>query len=253
MYNHASGDRDKILASAHAHLVFWGSSWASPPQAGTITRKEVTNALTSIVNSNYLDGVMEYSKDIAKVSAPDSTVITDSFPSSEPPDTTAAFTSRWVVDGKVPFSTTIDDLYFVILPQGADAGAGYGAGYHYSANALLGGRSFSVPFVIIRTDGFDISEISDTLSHELVEAVANPFGSAVYGRGAHTARTPDCNVNVDDTACELADVCDPSGPYNVNDAKTADGYALAAYWLQSKTTCSLTCSLKKAPTIGGEF
>jgi hypothetical protein len=245
MKNHAPGDDNKVLLSARTHLVFWGSAWnatpapgATPPPADAVSRDKVSAALRSIALSNYLDGAAEYSADIKRASAPDVTTIADTPPGAVGPDPAAATITGWITGKKVPFEPKVDDLYFVILPTGADTG-GYGAGYHSSVSMTVNDKSYTIPFVVIKTDGLTIDFVSDTLSHELVEAVTNPFNSAVYGTAEKTSRTPDCSAN-ENTTCEVADACDPGPPYATNDAKTPEGYQLSAYWLNSKQKCSPT-------------
>jgi hypothetical protein len=96
------------------------------------------------------------------------------------------------------------------MPQGADT-AGYGSGYHYSAKALVGGQSNTLPFVLIATDGLPISFVSDTLSHELVERSsilsARPCAGPANTSGARRTATRRRTTPL----AKWPDVCDPAG------------------------------------------
>jgi hypothetical protein len=205
-----------VLHTAQVHLVYWGSTWIA---SGTShpTPDQITAAFRTLTAGPYLGGRAQYG-DIRPAVVRGSTVIT----SSDPP---AAFTDEQVGDflnrqidaGVLPEPDPDNQtLYIVVLPASAHAaGDSHFVGEHnyYTRH----GQRIRFAWTADSASLFTATRI---ISHELVEAITDPEGSAILGV------TGACRQG---GWCEIADICP--------DTVIVDGVAAAPYWSNQAGAC----------------
>jgi hypothetical protein len=205
-----------VLNKADVYLLYWGNTWTT---SGTSypTPDQITTAITTLLGGPYLSGLAQY-RGIKPAALRGSTVIT----SSDPPP---AFTDEQVGDfldtqldaGLVP-ETDRDHqaLYIVVLPVGAyPAGDSHFVGAHtyYERH----GQRIAFAWT---ADSASLATATQTITHELVESITDPEGSAVLG----VAGT--CHQN---GWCEIADICP--------DPRIVDGVTAEPYWSNLAGAC----------------
>ena len=205
-----------ILHTAQVHLAYWGSTWIA---SGTShpTPDQITAAIRTLLAGPYLSGLAQY-RDIQPAVLRGSTVIT----SSDPP---AAFTDEQVGDllnrqidaGVLPEpDPDHQTLYIVVMPATAyTAGDSHFVGEH----TYFTRHGQRIPYAWV-DDTASLFTATQKITHELVESLTDPEGSAVLG----VART--CRQ---DGWCEIADICP--------DPLIVDGVAAATYWSNQAGGC----------------
>jgi hypothetical protein len=116
------------------------------------------------------------------------------------------------------------DVVLAILPQGQDAEA---SGEHgtacWPADEPVDCKTM-IYWGFVRNNGvFD--DVTDTLSHEIVEAASNPAQSAIFGQA------DACEERSGHENCEIADAC----PHTYS---RIAGIRVAGYWLDPKQKCA---------------
>jgi hypothetical protein len=219
---HADTDNGTILYTAQLRLIFWGREWASGTEP--VTMAAVVAAVQSIIDGPYLDALEQYGVSRARL---DRIIdLTDEDPPS-PYGTGDGEdrVGRLIDDGKVPepdqdFDTA---LYCIFLPStvaGAALGLPAGVVGEHTRLINVDWDDFwyaSVPVAWVSNNG-TLNWITETFSHELVEALTDPDGGGwqVEPRG-----TFDWN--------EIADVC--ASTYLLN------GVSVSSYWSNSDNAC----------------
>jgi hypothetical protein len=205
-----------VLHTAQVNLAYWGSTWIA---SGTShpTPDQITTAIHTLTAGPYLTGLAQY-RDITPAVVRGSTVIT----SSDPP---AAFTDEQVGDflntqldaGVLPEPDRDNQtLYIVVLPAGAYAGGGSPFAGEHTYYTRHGQR---IRFAWT-TDSASLATATRIITHELVESVTDPEGSAILGVAGTCSQ---------DGWCEIADICP--------DPRIVDGVAAAPYWSNLAGAC----------------
>ena len=205
-----------VLKAAKVDLVYWGSTWIASGSSYP-TPDQITAAIGTLLAGPYLSGLAQY-RGIQPAVLRGSTVIT----SSDPP---AGFTDRQVRDflnrqveaGAVPGEPdrVQQTLYVVVLPATTHAAGDspfVGEHNYYTRH----GQQIHYAWADIAS----LFTATQIISHELVESITNPEGSAILGV-AGTCRQ--------DGWCEIADVCP--------DPLLVDGVAAAPYWSNQEGAC----------------
>jgi hypothetical protein len=204
-----------ILPAVQLYLIYWGSAWTHTPPAAP-TPDQITTAVQTVLDSSYLSGLAQY-RGIGRGSVRGSAVITTSGPSPGFTDNdVSAFLAGQIDAGAVPGPDAGNQtLYAVIVPAGIHSGEGNLDGAH-SYDKRQGQRIHYV----WTADSGDLARATRITSHELVEAVTDPEGSAVRGAAG------TCH---DDGWCEIADVC--------SWAAVLDGVTVSSYWSNLAQAC----------------
>jgi hypothetical protein len=205
-----------VLHTAQLNLAYWGSSWIA---SGTSypTPDQITAGLHTLTAGPYLTGLAQY-RGIKPAVLRGSTVIT----SSDPP---RAFTDEQVGDfidtqidaGVLPEPDRDNQtLYIVVMPAGAYAGGDSGFVGEHNYYTRHGQR---IRFAWT-ADSASLATATRIISHELVESLTDPEGSAVLGVSG------TCSQGA---WCEIADICPDQG--------IVDGIAAAPYWSNLAGAC----------------
>ena len=206
-----------ILHAAQIHLLYWGSAWTATG-ASSPTPDQITAAFRSVVTGSYLAGLAEY-RGIRPAVLRGSTVVTTSQPHGGFGDEDVSdFLDAQLDAGVVP-APDLDNqtLYIVVVPVGVSAGGDSSAfvGEHYYY-ARHGQR---IPFAWTADSG-SLAAATWIMSHELVESLTDPQGSAILG----VAGT--CHQS---GWCEIADICP--------DTAVVNGVAVDPYWSERAGAC----------------
>jgi hypothetical protein len=205
-----------VLHTAQVNLLFWGSIWIA---SGTShpTPDQITAALRTLTAAPYLTGLAQY-RNITPAVLRGSTVIT----SSDPPpaftdEQVGDFLNRQIDAGVLPNpDPDKQTLYIVVLPASAYAAGGSHFVGEHSYFTRHGQR---IPYAWT-DDTASLFTATKIISHELVESITDPEGSAVLGvAGA-------CRQG---GWCEIADICP--------DPVIVDGVAAAPYWSNLAGAC----------------
>ena len=241
-----------VIAQPDIQVVFYGTNWLSPqPTApwfkGTpIAPNDIMQALTSIVSGPYLSGLAQYGytgpcfvrtpitinqTPLVSFTAPGPNV-------DQGLDMAAAMNGflEFLVMGNHLEASDPDPGMFVIvildptvpLPNQYDnfGNINFTAGGAHGWAATLpavGGLDSKVDWVYawIGTQLLPLDQITQTISHELVEAISDPYPLT----GVVTTNTPTAYKNY----TEIGDVC--------NQGARVDGVAVAAYYSVFDNTC----------------
>jgi hypothetical protein len=205
-----------VWANTKICLIFAGKAWKTPDLAELKT--DTVTAINSILSSSYFNGLQEYGVKTVQLSgspfiSPTGLEVQNKFLSSDIADAISNCISK-----KILPQPTDQLLYLVILPpniQNADANL---IGLH----AMDPFNNDNIYFAWVTNNG-DLSDLTVSISHELVESITNPGGnrSGVVGGGGGCLQAGD--------PCEICDICTSS--YKIGN------YMVSQYWSQSKSVC----------------
>jgi hypothetical protein len=210
-----------VLDHAQLQLIFWGGAWDG---VATPAAAEVTDAVRAILGSPYMSGLAEY-RGIGPAALHGSFVASG----SDPPqlfsnDQVATFLKGLIQGGSVPEPDEVSQLvYVVVMPPGVS----------HQDQSLIGEHSYFWYWDVDLPLGFDVARahyawvtcdgtldsVTTILSHELVEVVTDPEGSAVTGSSCSAAGW-----------CEIGDVCESS-------TGSVGGVTVQAYWSELASAC----------------
>jgi len=227
-----------VLPNARVQLVFWGRSWGNTP-APTPSATQVGTALINMINSPYLSALSQYRSNIGQASLRGTTLFTN----SNPPN---SFTDQNVINmligllnnGSLPNPLFETVLYMVIMPQGVASSNASFVGEHtfFSYNAQLPGLGIRIPvpvhFAWVTNNG-TLDSVTTIASHELVESITDPEGSAILG---------NAGVCSQGGWCEIGDVCYTTGRLN--------GVAVQSYWSDIDGACIVPDGMVAGPVMG---
>jgi hypothetical protein len=211
-----------VLQSAKVLLIFWGTSWTGNPP---VTSASIIKAVQSIVGSPYMDRLHQY-RAIGRATVHGSLTVSTPVGSSpaDPPhpfsdgDVSQLLTNL-VNTGALPSPVSDPQLlYVVFMPPGVGS-SGTFVGEHSSVS--IGGANCHYAWL---TNAGTLNGITSVFSHELVEAVTDPEGSAIIG---------DPGTCSQSGWCEIADICTGS-------TVTINGVVVQRYWSQADNTCAPT-------------
>lgn len=213
-----------ILHRAQVYLLYWGRAWAAATGTSSPTPDQISAEFGWVVNGPYLSGLAEY-RGIRPPVLRGSTVVTTSGPHrSFDDDDVSDFLDAQLDAGVVPGPDLNNQtLYIVVIPVGASArdGSHFDGEHNYYTRH---GRRIHYAWA---ADSGSLARATRIMSHELVESVTDPEGSAVGGVSRACAQSG---------WCEIADVC--------SDTSVVDGVAVSPYWSEKARACI-------APTLAG--
>jgi len=210
----------RVLSAAHVYLIYWGRYWA-PDRVASPTPDQITHALRTVLAGSYLSALTQY-RNIGPAVIGGSHVITTTDPPSRFTDRNIEAFLNTLFDAEVLPAPDDQAIYVVTIPPGIYTGEG---------DDLVGEHNY------YRRDGHRIhyawttdSEVlegaTQTTTHEIVETVTDPEGTAILG----TPGTCD-----GERWCEIADIC--------SDAAKLNGVMVAPYWSNIAGRCVIPAPL----------
>jgi len=210
----------RVLSAAHVYLIYWGRYWA-PDRVASPTPDQITHALRTVLAGSYLSALTQY-RNIGPAVIGGSHVITTTDPPSRFTDRNIEAFLNTLFDAEVLPAPDDQAIYVVTIPPGIYTGEG---------DDLVGEHNY------YRRDGHRIhyawttdSEVlegaTQTTTHEIVETVTDPEGTAILG----TPGTCD-----GERWCEIADVC--------GDPSKLNGVMVAPYWSNIAGHCVIPAPL----------
>jgi hypothetical protein len=210
----------RVLSSARVYPVYWGQYWA--PGAWP-TPEEITQALRTVLAGSYLAGLAQY-RDIGPVVIHGSRVITTTDPGS-------GFTDRDIetfldaqFDAGVLPAPDEHAIYVVTIPPGIYSSYGtlrVGEHNYYQRDEHKVHYAWT-------TNSEVLEGATQTATHEIVESLTDPEGTAILGRPG-TCAEPGW--------CEIADIC--------SDAAKLNGIVVEPYW----SNIAGRCVIPAPPTV----
>jgi hypothetical protein len=212
-----------VIQQVHVHLVFWGNAWGGSP---TPTAQQVRDAVQTLLDSPYMLGLSQYGA-IGRGTLNGMTIFTATNPPNNFTDKNVTdFLTARMNDGTLPQPWTDHSrLYVVVMPQGINSSVAGRNGEHsfFTFSATINNFitiSERTRFAWVTNDG-TLSTVTQIFSHELVEAVTDPEGTAIVGV------TGTCSFS--GSWCEIGDIC------STND--TVDGVSVQTYWSDEDGAC----------------
>ena len=210
----------RVLSAAHVYLIYWGRYWA-PDRVASPTPDQITHALRTVLAGSYLSALTQY-HNIGPAVIGGSHVITTTDPPSRFTDEDIEAFLNTLFDAEVLPAPDDQAIYVVTIPPGIYTGEG---------DDLVGEHNY------YRRDGHRIhyawttdSEVlegaTQTTTHEIVETVTDPEGTAILG----TPGTCD-----GERWCEIADIC--------SDAAKLNDVMVAPYWSNIAGRCVIPAPL----------
>lgn len=202
----------RVLAAARIYPTYWGQYWAA---GAWPTADQITRALRTALAGSYLAGLAQY-RDIGPVVFHGSRLITTTDPRSGFTDRDIeAFLNALFDAGLLPAP---DDkaLYVVTVPPGILSSYGtsrYGEHYYYQR----GGHRIHYAWT---ANSGTLDGATQIATHEVVEALTDPEGTAIVGRTG-TCTEPGW--------CEIADIC--------SDTAKLNSVLVAPYWSNIAGRC----------------
>jgi hypothetical protein len=237
-----------VIANVQVQSIYWGAAWTQAANKTLIT--EIDNFFNFIVTSPLLAMLAEYSTPTTQIGQ--GTVNASvTISSSEPGTAGSGGGNRTVTDaqvqqglqrftapgGGVP-APTANTVYFVFLPPntsvtllGKTSCTSNGlCGYHSSVGTLA--------YAVIPYDAgtcstcsaygsSQIAVITALASHELCEAITNPFGNGWF----------DVNNSTPLNTVEIGDICAPPGAGGAGGTFLLGNSNVQAEWSNSRCAC----------------
>jgi hypothetical protein len=204
-----------MLQVVQLYLIYWGSAWSATPPP-TPTASEITSACVTMTQSSYMPGLAQY-RGLGRGFVRGSAVIT----ASNPPNRFTDANVSSFIDGQLNAGTIpgpdVDNqtLYMVVMPQGVSASNANFIGEH-TFYTRSGQR---IHFAWITNSG-RLASVTTIISHELVESVSDPEGSALTGVAGTCSQSG---------WCEIGDVC--------SSTSSVDGVTVQSFWSNQDAQC----------------
>ncbi|MFZ0328631.1 MAG: hypothetical protein WBQ25_12930 [Nitrososphaeraceae archaeon] len=217
-----------MLENSRIQIIFWGTKWDTSPTRG-IFRRQIKDALRKIFDSDYFEKLNQY----RNIHSPFLLKAVTNTVSKAP----RLFTDRHmheaimdlILDGTLSYEH--DTAYILIpaedmtlkgeIPEFVDGGHDFFKCKLRSGDAQITVR---VPFGYVINFN-QLSQITLTCTHEIVEIVTNPEFDGIYG-DSHICAYPE------DNQCELADICETrSESANISDI------TVSRYWSNIDQRC----------------
>ena len=204
----------RILSATHIYPIYWGRHWA-PGRSASPTSQEITRALRTVLAGSYLAGLAQY-RNIAPAVIRGSRIITTSDPQSGFTDKNIeAFLNAQFDAGDLP-SPDDQAIYIVTIPPDIYTSEGDDLAGEHDFYQRAGHR---VHYAWI-TDSEVLEGATQTTTHEIVESLTDPEGTAILGIPG------TCDG---ERWCEIADIC--------SDPAKLDGVMVAPYWSNVAGRC----------------
>ncbi len=206
-----------VIPNVHLVLIFWGVGWNAT--TANPTMGAVTDAVINILTGPYMNSLSQYrGVDSGHLQA--SVLVSEAVSSSPatPPNNfnngdVQTLLVNLIAAGRLPDpSTDAQLLYIVMLPPGASQPGLLGEHTYFSYS----GNNLHYGWV---ANGSSLDSVTWVFSHELVESVTDPEGTAITGTG--------CNQG---GWCEIGDVC------TANNTRV-NGVLVQRYWSQFDQQC----------------
>ena len=210
----------RVLSAAHVYLIYWGRYWA-PDRVASPTPDQITHALRTVLAGSYLSALTQY-RNIGPAVIGGSHVITTTDPPSRFTDEDIEAFLNTLFDAEVLPAPDDQAIYVVTIPPGIYTGEGDDlAGEHnyYQRD----GHKIHYAWT---TDSDALEGATQTTTHEIVETLTDPEGTAILG----TPGTCD-----GERWCEIADIC--------SDAAKLNGVMVAPYWSNIAGRCVIPAPL----------
>jgi hypothetical protein len=210
-----------VLHAVQLHLIYWGSAWTA---TGVLNPSpdQITTAMRTVMASPYMTGLAQYGA-IGGGVVRGSTVITMSDPPERFTDEdVSSFLDAQLDAGSAPRPDPDNQtLYVVVMPTGIHSGDDATLAGEHNYYTRHGQR---IHFVW-NADSGSLASATRIMSHEVVESVTNPEGSAILGAPG------TCSPG---GWCEIADICPTTG--------VLDGITVEAYWSNLAGGCVVPTS-----------
>jgi hypothetical protein len=204
----------RVLSSARVYPIYWGRYWA-PDRVASPTPDEITQALRTVLAGSYLAELAQY-RDIGAAVLHGSHVITTSDPRGQFANRDIeAFLDAQFDAGVLP-GPDEQAVYVVTIPPGIYSGESDELSGEHGYYRRDGHR---VHYAWI-TDSEVLDGATQTTTHEIVESVTDPEGSAILGSPG------TCDG---ERWCEIADIC-PGGV-------KLHGVMVKPYWSNTADRC----------------
>jgi len=218
-YSFANMESGPVLRSATVQLIFWGASWADGDGSNGFAFQQAVEAIESLLVSSYLSGLNQYDGILPARLTDSSYRILASEPMNFfSNDYIVAALQGLINQGRVPKpEMLVNPLYVVILPSNVrfEEDGVHGEHFYFLRNQK------AIPYAWITHDG-SLDTLTRLFAHELVEACANPLGTAW--------REVDNACRDDGSPCEIGDVCQEQ-------QARVDGVWVQGYWSQQDGIC----------------
>jgi hypothetical protein len=208
-----------VIPNAHLQFIFWGAAWTT----GTPSIGQVTDAVVNIITGPYMDLLSQY-RNIGHATLFGTTLVSSAVGGSpaNPPSPfndgdISGLISNLCQAGRLPSPATDSELFYcVILPPGVNSGGGFiGEHTYFSLDGV------NCHFAWVMNNG-TLDYVTTVFSHELVETVTDPEGSAILGDPG------SCNQS---GWCEIGDVCE-------GNTTSIRGIVVQRYWSQRDKSCA---------------
>ena len=210
----------RVLSAAHVYLIYWGRYWA-PDRVASPTPDQITHALRTVLAGSYQAGLTQY-RHIGSAVIHRPRVITVSDPRSHFTNRDIEAFLNTLFDAEVLPAPDDQAIYVVTIPPGIYTGEGddlVGEHNYYRRDEHRIHYAWT-------TDSEVLEGATQTTTHEIVETVTDPEGTAILG----TPGTCD-----GERWCEIADVC--------GDPSKLNGVMVAPYWSNIAGHCVIPAPL----------
>ena len=223
-----------VIPVVKVYLIFWGSAWLATPQPVPYSA-DIIIAVSNILNSPYLSKVDQYDNRlhyghpsehgslagttfVSSAAGPAGSQSPADPPNPFPDNAVTLLVTNLIANRTLP---NPDDepnaLYVVIMPKGVSSATTGFAGEHFSSSISPYSNQAHIAWV---TNNGTLSSVTTIFSHELVESVTDPEGTAVTGVPGTCSQTG---------WCEIGDICNATG--------TINGVVVQSYWSDEDQAC----------------
>ncbi|MEI8195900.1 MAG: hypothetical protein WCI73_08330, partial [Phycisphaerae bacterium] len=207
-----------IIATPHVILMFWGANWTN----GTSTPQYLTiiNALADIFGSAYTDDLTTYRSGFGHASISFTYLFGDTSPGANFTNANVqTFVTNEIQAQNVPLPKNDSNyLYMVITQNGStDPTEGLNGEHSYGSDTQASSPDTTRFHYAWTANNGTLDFVTNTLSHELVEAMTDPEGNAIQVNPRNTSAWSE----VSDSTAQ-------------NYSARLDGYQVQSYWVQSK-------------------
>lgn len=207
-----------VIPNAHLQVIFWGGAWTT----GTPSVGQVMDAVMNILTGPYMDSLSQY-RNVGHAILFGTTLVSSPVGGSpgDPPNPfsdgdISGLISNLFQAGRLPSPASDDQLFYcVILPPGVNSGGGFIGEHTFFSLAGV-----NCHFAWVMNNG-TLDFVTTIFSHELVETVTDPEGSAILGDPG------TCNQG---GWCEIGDVCE-------GNTAVVRGVVVQRYWSQRDNSC----------------
>lgn len=207
-----------VIERARVWLIFWGSAWEALRPEPDPSSDQITASFRQILDSPFLSRLHDYRPSIGYRYPSQNAVLGGTMTvrselgtgatksAADPP---AAFKDQDVTNlvtnlitarfPRLPEPRDPNELYVVVTPADGAMANKSAKGEHYAADVL----GWTAHLAWLKFGGMfrgDIDALTAIFSHELVEAITDPEGSAILGRANTCGNRKGW--------CEIGDVCE---------------------------------------------